>query len=163
MQDYYPPVAFNFSVNIAGDTGPVASFNEISGLNVERQTAEITEGGENRFVHKLPTATKHANLVLKRGIMPSSAALFSWCRTTLEADLTQRIETKDVLVSLLDQKQQPMISWTLSRAWPVKWQVASLRADDSSIAIETLELAYSDHSREISTPGRRAGFSPPLP
>ena len=152
MADYYPPVAFSFSANIVGDKGPVASFNEISGLDVERQTAEITEDGENRYVHKLPTSPKHSNLVLKRGIMLPSSALFSWCRATLEADLSQRIEPKDVLVSLLDQKQQPMISWNVTNAWPVKWQVARFRADESNIAIETLEFAYSSLSRQVSSP-----------
>ena len=150
MQDYYPPVAFNFSLSIAGESSLDASFHEVSGLDAERNVTEITEGGENRFVHRLPGTRKPTNLVLKRGIMLPSSALFEWCRKTLEADLSQRVEPKDVLVSLLDQKQQPMISWSLTRAWPVKWQVGGFDATEA-IPIETLEFAYTDLTRKVVT------------
>ncbi len=66
----YPPVAFYFSVYINGirrDAGD-NSFQEVSGLNVELETEDVAEGGENRFVHNLPKQIKHPKLVLKRGI-----------------------------------------------------------------------------------------------
>ena len=33
----------------------------------------MVEGGENRFVHRLPKPVKHPNLVLKRGLATTSS------------------------------------------------------------------------------------------
>ena len=61
--EYYPPGAFYFSVQVLGSgtalsvlTGIDASFQEASGIQAEFGVEEVTEGGENRFVHRLPRA-----------------------------------------------------------------------------------------------------------
>ncbi len=150
MADYYPPVSFYFEARIAGQSGDVdASFAEVSGLDAEREVAEIKEGGENRFAHRVPGRAGHGNLVLKRGLMLASSALFDWCKTVLEDDLDSAIETKDISVSLLSPDGSPLITWNITRAWPVKWQVAAFKAKDNEIAMETLELAYAQIERKV--------------
>lgn len=150
MANYYPPVGFYFEARVAGEAGDVdASFAEVSGLDAEREVTDIKEGGENRFAHKVPGRASHSNLVLKRGLMLASSTLFDWCKTVLEDDLESAIETKDVSVSLLDPDGSPLINWNITRAWPVKWQIAAFKAKDNEIAMETLELAYAQISREV--------------
>jgi len=49
----------------------------------------------------------------------------------------------EVLVFLLNEKHEPLSSWTFTRAWPVKWQISDLKSTGSEVVIETLELAYA--------------------
>lgn len=148
---YYPPVAFSFSVRISGNRADVdQGFQEVSGLDSERAITELGEGGENRFMHKLPGMTKNRNLVLKRGIVLASSPLFKWCKETLESDMTKPIKTQSLTVSLLDQKQKPLISWAITNAWPVKWQIGAFSASKNEIAVETVELAYARSERKVN-------------
>jgi phage tail-like protein len=43
----------------------------------------------------------------------------------------------------LNEKGQLTISWAFINAYPVKWSVSELNAMENSIAMETLEFAYS--------------------
>ncbi|WP_298293094.1 phage tail protein [uncultured Litoreibacter sp.] len=162
MADYYPPVAFSFAVSIAGtSTGIDAGFSEVSGLNAEVELNEVIEGGENRFVHKLPGRVKNTNIVLKRGQMVATSPLFKWCKETLEGGLAKPIKPQTVVVSLLDQTQKPMLAWSLDRAWPVKWQVAEFKANGNDLAIETMELAYAAVTRKLMRTKPKTGLLKP--
>lgn len=72
MSNYYPPLGFHFKIEF-GNQKDEYQFQSVSGLNVDLETEEIAEGGENRFKHKLPLRARYPNLVLKRGI------LSIWC------------------------------------------------------------------------------------
>lgn len=138
MANYYPPLGFHFKVEIAEMQGEF-HFQSVSGLSVELETEEIAEGGENRFKHKLPVRTKYPNLVLKRGIKVNSD-LINWCRNAVEHF---EIVPKDILVSLLNEEHEPLASWNIVHAWPVKWSVSDFNAEESKIVIESIELAYN--------------------
>lgn len=148
---YYPPVAFSFSVRITGNMAAVdQGFQEVTGLTAERAMTPLEEGGENRFTHKLPGQIKPQNLVLKRGLMLASSPLFTWCKATLEGDLSAAITPKALSVSLLDVKAKPMMSWSVVGAWPVKWVIDSFDAEKNSLAVERIELAYQRLERKIN-------------
>jgi phage tail-like protein len=138
--NYYPPVGFHFKVEVKGlapNAGDVR-FTEVSGLSVELAGEEVPEGGENRFVQRYPTRLKHPELVLKRGLMVDSAIL-GWvqrCLTSLP------IEPKDVDVTLLNDKGEPLMTWHLVRAYPTRWSVSDLNAGSSAVVVETLQLFY---------------------
>lgn len=160
MALYYPPVSFHFDVKIAGASGANdSSFAEASGLDAERGTVEVAEGGENRYTHRLPDRGRYGNLVLKRGVMVASSAVFGWCSETLESDLGRPLKPRDIDVSLLDPEGSPLISWNFKKAWPVKWNVASLNAKENEVAIETLEFSYSYMTRKrVKTTGATGLF-----
>lgn len=149
---YQPPVGFFFSVDIlnaGGASGPPSDsgFQEVSGIAVTMETESITEGGENRFAHTLPSRTKYEDLVLKRGVLVRSSPLAIWCRETLSNGLNKRIVTKTIKVSLLDanvDNQKPIMTWVFENAYPIKWEVSSLDAQKSEIVIETLTFSYSN-------------------
>lgn len=102
MSNHYPPTAFSFAVRLIGAGAEVidGAFQEVSGLDGERQVRELEEEGENHFVHKLPGSIKHSNLILKRGQLVHKSRLFAWCQQTLEGSLTQKTEPRDISVSL---------------------------------------------------------------
>lgn len=146
----YPPVAFAFSVYIAGDRSQHGgSFNEVSGLDVETEVMTLAEGGENRFSHQLPGRIKHGNLVLKRGIMLLDSPLMTWCQSILEGNLAKRIEAKNINISLLNEGGSPTMVWKVFNTYPVKWSVGKLAAQDNRVALETIEFAFQRIEREL--------------
>ncbi len=113
-------------------------FQEVSGLNVDVEMEEIKEGGENRFVHQLPTRTKYNDLVLKRGILLGSGVT-EWIRSGIEDFDYQPI---NVLVSLLNAQHLPLNSWYVVNAIPKKWETSSFNAMNGEVVVETLTLGY---------------------
>lgn len=133
------PVVFHFKVEVGGAADDQdIRFQEASGIGAEIGVEDLREGGLNEYVHRLPTGAKYGNLVLKRGYVKDSGVA-QWCRRAIEAF---SFEPRDVQVSLLDETHAPVAAWTFSGAYPVKWRLADLKAQDNALAIETLELAY---------------------
>jgi phage tail-like protein len=139
MIDYYPPWGFYYAVkfdfsSVTNDT----RFQSVSGLVVEYDMEEYKEGGENRFTHKLPFRTKYSDLVLKRGMLVGSAVV-SWC---LAAFRDRDFQPADIIITLMNEKSEPLRVWNVTHAIPKKWSVSDLNANENSIVIETLELTY---------------------
>lgn len=150
---YRPPVNFFFAVSVLGKTSARtsnvdAAFQEVSGISATQEFDSVKEGGENRFVHKLPGRITYDNLVLKRGLVVWPSPLGLWCRKLLSSgtntiDTEAKIEPKDLMVQLLDgNKKKPIMAWFFSKAQPLKWEIGALDAQTSKISIETLTLTY---------------------
>lgn len=145
MSVYYPPVGFHFKVEFGlTDAGSDVRFQEVSGLTSEIGIEELQEGGENRFSHRLPGRVKYGNLVLKRGMLTDSG-LIGWFRNAVEE---YTFDPVDVQVTLLNEDHDPIMSWSFTNAWPVKWAVSDLKAQDNSLVVETIELAYNYFRRD---------------
>jgi phage tail-like protein len=149
MEPFYPPRNFHFSVTVigagAGSQQPDAdaSFQEIAGMQARMEVETVVEGGENRFAYRLPRYVNYSNLVLKRGLVPNGSALTRWAAEALGGGLALPIETKDLKISLLNDKGTPMASWTFQRTYPLRWELAAFNSKGSEVLIETLELAYN--------------------
>ncbi|MDY0961159.1 phage tail protein [Massilia sp. CFBP9026] len=138
------PVAYSFRVAFfAGALMDETSFQEVSGIGGEMQVEEVPEGGETRFVHRLPTGVKYKPLVLKRGVASAGSALAQWCRMTLEGGLGSQIRTAPVSVYLLDEQGDPLRAWLFSDAYPTQWEMGNFDAMTSAVAIETITLSYT--------------------
>ena len=143
-------VNYLFQVDITGIH--VADFSECAGLEVAIADEKFNEGGRNDMVRHLPGRVTYTNLTLNRGYVRDSE-LFKWCMSMLTP---QRIQRRDVSISLMrvtrsgsgngaSSQSTPIFTWTLRRAFPVKWSGPSFRADASgnqAIAMERLELAF---------------------
>ena len=139
MAKYYPPVGFHFLVKFEDFSEETDTyFQEVSGLSVTVNTEEYAEGGENRFVHKLPKGTSYDHLVLKRGVVKNSKIL-QWCSQAVE---NLHFEPKNLLVSLLNENRNEICSWNIVHAYPTKWSFTGLNAQSSELLIETIELNY---------------------
>jgi phage tail-like protein len=136
---YYPPVGFHFKVEFVGiGNDNDIRFQSVSGLSIEYDTESFKEGGENRFEHKLPLRTKYADLSLKRGMLTDSKVI-EWC---MKAFVNREFKPVQVNVILLNEKHEPLKRWEVIDAWPKKWSVSDLNAQENSVVIETLDLAY---------------------
>lgn len=135
-----PYMNFNFNVEIDGITR--AAFHEVSGFDSTIDIVEHREGGENTTPRKLPGMTKHANIVLKRGIT-SDEELYQWHRAAVNGDVQRRNGS----IVLLDRRGQEVARWNFTNAWPAKWVGPNLTAEGNDVAIETLELAHEGLER----------------
>lgn len=141
MANYYPPVGFHFLVEFQGIGSKEKDhqFQSVSGLSVDIETEEIAEGGENRFKHKLPVKTKYPNLTLKRGMLIDSVVI-DWCKDAIE---NFSFKPVNLVIKLLNQEHQPLVSWNVVHAYPVKWSVEDFNAEESKLVIENFELTYN--------------------
>lgn len=145
MASYYPPAGFHFRVNIEGITSDSRdiSFQEVSGINVTIGEFTYSEGGENRFVHRLPDRVTFDKLRLKRGMLTGSE-LIGWFREAIESF---KFSPRDVLVTLLNNEHEPLESWSFVKAYPVKWDVSSFNAEQNQLVVETIELSFQYFKR----------------
>jgi len=165
--EYYPPGAFYFTVKVldpvtlgslaanlatGGGLGSVladidASFQEVTGIESQFDVEEVIEGGENRFMHRLPRHTKYSNLVLKRGVVTKFSFLAEWFGFTIGSSLTLPIVPFNVLVMLQNEEGWPAVAWAFANAYPIRWEVASMDSLENKILTEKLELSYNYFQR----------------
>lgn len=138
----YPLPAFHFSISFDGNSND-SSFCEIGGLTTELQFEEVFEGGVNSHSHKLPIKTKHSNIIVKRGIILKKSLLNRWCNSILEEGFNYPVETKNIIISLLNENSSPAKCWDIIRAYPVKWKIDNFNSTENKIAIESIEFAHS--------------------
>jgi phage tail-like protein len=139
----HPPVGFHFSVTFTGLVAampgiPDVGFQEVTGLESSVTTEDFKEGGENRFSHKLPTTATFTNITLKRGLLNHSQ-LITWFKSGIESFV---FLPSDLLITLLNEDHVPLHAWNVVNAYPVKWSVTGLNAQEPQLMIEQVELAY---------------------
>jgi phage tail-like protein len=151
---YYPPPGFYFRVTVLGAgalaaeaTGVDASFSEVSGIEARWETEEVAEGGENRFVHRLPRPARYADLVLKRGLVYRDSFFGEWVGQTIGSRLSLPILTQNLLVTLQGDDGAPLVAWVFVNAWPLRWEVTGLDSMANQVATERLEFAYGYFER----------------
>jgi phage tail-like protein len=139
---FYPPPGFHFRVIFGSDSRDSIDtrFQSVSGLSMEFETETRKEGGELRYEHVLPVRARYSPLILKRGLVVNNSALLkSWCVNAFNNFI---IEPKDLTVHLLNGDHDPIMSWRIVHAWPKKWSLSELHAEQNTLAIETFELQY---------------------
>jgi phage tail-like protein len=151
---YYPPPAFRFTVTLIGSgtalflaTRIDASFEEISGIEAKFDTEDVVEGGENRFVHRLPKATRYPPLVMKRGLVTKNSALAEWVGQTVGSRLSLPIIPQNMLVTLLDESDDPLVCWGFTNVYPLRVVTAPLNSMENKILTETMEFSYNYYER----------------
>ncbi|OQP68342.1 phage tail protein [Niastella populi] len=136
----YPLPKFHFQLDWGGTR---IGFTEVTGLDFETEVIEYREGSSPTYNKtKQPGLTKFSNVTLKRGTFLGDFEFFEqWKKTQLFQEGKEKFR-RDVTIRLLDEEHQPVISWTLSKAWPSKVQSGDLKADANEVAIETMELVH---------------------
>ena len=120
------------------------SFQEVTGLEHEVETEEVAAGGENAYKIKYPGRMKYNNIVMKRGHAPGGGMLWTHFQMRFfpENGIIAPIFLMDLEVDLVDEKENPVTSWTIKRAYPVKWNVGGLNSMDSKFLVESIEFAH---------------------
>ncbi|MDT9694968.1 MULTISPECIES: phage tail protein [unclassified Streptomyces] len=135
----YPMTTLHFAVSW-GDTQQTSSFSEVSGLTMEAEVIEYRGGADPQFsTRKQPGLRKFSNVTMKRGIAPTEAGngLFEWYNSITIGSVDRR----DVTVSLLNEERDPVMTWKIREAWPVKLEGPGLKSTGTDVAIESVEFA----------------------
>jgi len=138
---------FNFLLNlgIRDPQTPLGGFQEVAGLTTELVVSEYRNGNEKEnHVRKVPGLHKVGDVTCKRGIV-NSDDLWQWIKDARTNGVDAQ---KDVVITLLDEAQQPVQAWKLRGVVPLKYTGPSLNAKGGDIAME--ELVLSAQAFEIS-------------
>jgi len=123
----------------------LGGFQEVAGLTTELVVSEYRNGNEKEnHVRKVPGLHKVGDVTCKRGIV-NSDDLWQWIKDARTNGVDAQ---KDVVITLLDEAQQPVQAWKLRGVVPLKYTGPSLNAKGGDIAME--ELVLSAQAFEIS-------------
>ncbi len=132
----YPLPVFHFSVTWGGTQ---AAFSEVTGLNAEVQVIEYRDGLSPEYSNvKMPGLKKYGNITLKRGVFSSDNEYYDW----MNKIKLNKPERRDVIISLLNEEHQPVMTWKVVNAWPTKITSPDLKGGGNEAAIEALEVAH---------------------
>lgn len=144
MAARYPVPAFHFRVEWKGTQ---IGFTEVSGLSVELQSIDYREGSSPEYqVTKMPGIPQYSNLTLKRGMFAGDNEFFQWLNTVQ----LNKIERRDLTISLLNESHEPVTSWKVKEAWPCKVEGPTLNSTGNEVAVESIELCHEGVEIEFS-------------
>ena len=122
----------------------MGTFTEVSGLSVDIGVERIEEGGQNQFVHQRPGRMTWPNIVLKRGVV-NDDNLFNWFAKTSGDGYAGEGNTLTMLtgaITLITDGGDRLRSWSVDRAFPVKWTGPAFAVSATDIPSEELEIAH---------------------
>jgi phage tail-like protein len=127
--------SYYFTVEIDGIQ--TDRFFSCEGLEVDSNVYEVEEGGYNTSTHKRIGRTRSQNLILKKSIN-SNNELIRWFQNNQNGNF----EKKTLSVIQMHPSGVEIKRWNLYRAFPCRWKVQTLDAQDNSFPIEIIEVAY---------------------
>ena len=109
-----PATTVCFSVTVDGIE--LGSFNSCDGLGVEVVMEQKEEGGQNGFVHQLPTRLKYANIKLSRPLTSDTEKVATWLRS-----MTSGVRRKTGQIVAMRSDGSVVARWGLDGVVPVRW------------------------------------------
>jgi phage tail-like protein len=136
MANTYPLPAYHFIVEWGGTA---VGFTSVSGLDIQIEAIEYREGSspETQSI-KMPGRSTFSSIVLKRGIKKGDTDFFKWINT----HSMNTIERRDIVIHLLDEAHQPVVTWKIKNAFPIRYSGPMLSARANEVAMEELELTH---------------------
>jgi phage tail-like protein len=139
----YPLPKFHFQVTW---NNVQISFSEVSGLTQETEPIEYRHGDSPEYHKiKMPGMQKYGNITFKRGTFKNKNEYFDWWKQTMmfqEGNKVGSLYRRTVIISLLNEEHKPIVTWTLTNAFPIKVQPTDFKSDGNEVAIETLEIVH---------------------
>ena len=115
----------------------VGGFTECSGLEMSLDVEEYREGGRNSEALQFPTRVKWSKITLKKGV-GATTALWDWHYGFVQGQGKRR----DGLIVLMNDQRLPHTIWYFRRGLPTRYTGPTLNAGQSSVAIESIEIAH---------------------
>ena len=138
LSNLNPLANFRFALDLGDGKGWAGVFTECKLPDVEWDTQQVKEGGQNTYIHQLPGQRKPSKVTLKYGLT-RQYELLEWYADMMAENFKSTSRT--VTITLLDAEGKSVLLWNLHDAYPVKVTWPDLKAGDSAVAIQTLELA----------------------
>lgn len=131
-----PAVSIRFHLKV--DQLAIGWWNSFEGLGMETAVMQLEEGGNNAYVHQLPTRLKYSNIKLSRPINEESHLVATWFM-----DIAQVVTRgHNAFIMAVDGVNKPIATWELANVVPVRWTGPTFNIESPKMATETLELAF---------------------
>lgn len=136
----YPLPVYNFRVTV---DGVPMSFSQVSGISLEHDKVTYRHGlsaweGEGIKKYRI---NKYVPVTMKKGTVKHIDFLYDWLQDT-------KGSTRTLAVSLCDEKGQPVVTWRMTKALPVKLEAPSFDANTNEVSIESLKVMVCGISLE---------------
>ena len=126
----------HFQVDWGGDR---IGCMEVSGLGIELDVVAYRDGASRDNAASLLPGQRHFSpIVLRRAIVQGDNGFFEW----INSARFEQVERRDVTVSLLNESHEPIVTWRIVRAFPSRLDYATLHAQGSGLATESLTLVH---------------------
>lgn len=136
MADYSSRL--HFQINWGGAKG---AFTKVAGLMFPAEAiGRFKQSGFEHFISSIKGQTRSSRIVLGPGVMYANSAFLKWLNTE-KWNVAGR---KDLTISLLNEKNESVMSWKVKKASPKKVTPKPLKAAGNEVAIESIELAHEE-------------------
>ncbi len=129
--------ALNMRFEFTVDGIDLGSFTALDGLNATIEFEEYREGGENTYVHRLPSRVTYTPVVLSRPVDKHSGNLAAWF-----ASMQLQPIPLTASITAFDGNNDAVASWSLAGVYPAKYTGPSFSAGGNEVAIEKIELSH---------------------
>lgn len=131
----FPLPNFHFRVDWGGTN---IGFQEVTGLKKELEILEYRQGASlEYFKQKMPGMHTLSDITLKRGVFINDDEFYKWYNTVA----LNTVEKRDIVISLLNENHEPTLVWNVKECFITSIEFASLNAEESGNAIDTMVLA----------------------
>ena len=131
-----PYGGFNVLVDLGDGSGDVAGgFRTVRGIGTSLDVITYRNGDDRSGApRQLPGLRHYSRVVLSRGVV-GDLRLWQWASQ-------EPPDKRTVVITLLDERREPVLRFVLLDAFPTRWEGPDLDAQASDVAVETLELCY---------------------
>jgi len=127
----------------------VAGFNKVSGLKVEVERTNYSEGTFGGHPIALPGIMSPGDLTLERGLT-TSEEIWEWVLLVVDTKNARPslgtpapLYRKDITIELLDRDGVTVTkSWRVVECWPMSYELDDLDSGSSDVLLEKLQLAH---------------------
>jgi len=167
LKNNRPISSFNFYVGLEGSL-VFDSFQSVSGIGASMEMETMDGVGHGNLMYSLPGHVKYEPLVLKKGLLKTHSPLTKWCYDYLCKNKTLfTCSPKTIIVCLVESPtsnkvlnslenffnsnskvlsvdfKNIIMQWTFFNCIPSSIKMDDFDSQNSSLAIETVELTYS--------------------
>lgn len=128
-------VGIQYRVRVDGQD--LGLFDTCEGLSVEVVIETREEGGNNEFVHQLPTGLRYPHLTLTRALGKDTSKVTEWIAT-----MATGYRRRTCQITVLTSDGREVASWSLQGVVPVRWSGPQLQPDNTRVLTEQLVLAH---------------------
>jgi phage tail-like protein len=132
-KEAHVPIWFTLKIGGAEAAG---FFKEASGFDSESEIAETKRPKPDGHTDVI---TKWGDIELKRGV-DQDKTLWNWRKMIIDGNLKDA--RKDCTITLLDYQGQPVVTYSITNAWPKKYSGVALTVDAGEVGVETITLAH---------------------
>lgn len=137
QDNYWPMPKFYFSVDI-GDFTDI-SFQEVTGLDIETDKVEYRHGNSSSHgTINMPGLMKYGDITFKRGVFADDVTFYE----LISAIQLNTFERVTIVIRLLDETEEPRMTWTCTNSFPKSMESTDLNSQSSDAAIESLVFSH---------------------